>query len=511
MDDAHRPAIRYVVAGGGTAGWIAAAVLARFLAPSSATVTLVESEEIGIIGVGEATVPLIAQLNALLGIHEPDFVAATNGTFKLGIEFVDWGSIGNRHFHGFGDFGEDIAGLPVHQYWLRLNGSTAAPPLAPLDEWAMPWAAASRDRFAPNAAMKGEAAQFRYAYHFDAALYAAYLRRVAESAGVTRIEGRIQAVGREGESGLLTHLALETGQKVEGDIFIDCTGFASLLLGKTLGVPFKDWSYWLPCDSAAAVPSTRAGRLTPFTRSTAKSAGWQWRIPLQSRTGNGHVFASRFISDDEAVAQLLDGIDGEPLAAPRILRFTPGHRERFWEGNVIGIGLASGFLEPLESTAIQLIQTGVARIVELLPDARPEPALIAEYNRQTTLEYERIRDFILAHYCRTRRDEPLWREAASLELPETLKHKLACWDASGRIPLYELESHQEPSWAAILLGQKAWPKRYNPRAGVPPEEQLRTMLEHRRARLAEAAERMPAHDHFISRTCASDTASAATA
>lgn len=492
---------RYVVAGGGAAGWIAAAVLSRYLSSSAASVTLVESEEIGIVGVGEATVPLIGQLNALLGIHEPDFVAATNGTFKLGIEFVDWGSVGNRHFHGFGDFGEDIVGLPVHQYWLRLQQEGR---IAPLDDWSMPWAAASRDRFAPHEAMKGEAAQFRYAYHFDAALYAAYLRRVAEAGGVHRIEGRIRDIARDSETGLVSHLLLENGQRVAGDIFIDCTGFASLLLGRALGVPFRDWNHWLPCDSAAAVPSARAGRLTPFTRSTAKSAGWQWRIPLQSRTGNGHVYASRFISDDEAIAQLLDGIDGEALADPRILRFKPGHRERFWEGNVIAIGLAAGFLEPLESTAIQLIQTGVARIVEFLPDTRLRPALIAEYNRQTTLEYERIRDFIIAHYCRTRRQEPLWREAASMQLPDTLAGKLAVWDESGRIPLYDMESHQEPSWASVLVGQDALPRHYNPRADLPPEQQLRSLLEHRRTVLAQAAERMPTHGHFISRTCATE-------
>ncbi|GGC10299.1 tryptophan halogenase [Novosphingobium endophyticum] len=490
---------RYIVAGGGSAGWIAAAVLARFLPPSVAHITLVESEEIGIIGVGEATVPLIGQLNALLGIHEPDFVSATNGTFKLGIEFVDWGEKGNRHFHGFGDFGADIAGLPAHQHWLRLRKSS---PIAPLDDWSVPWALAKRDRFAPPQSMKGEAAEFRHAYHFDAALYAAYLRRLAESKGVRRVEGRIVETARDAESGLVSHLVLDGGRHIEGDVFIDCTGFASLLLGQAMGVPYRDWSEWLPCDRAAAVPSSRAGRLTPLTRSTALPAGWQWRIPLQSRTGNGHVYASRFISDDEAIAQLLAHIDGEQLAEPRLLRFTPGRRERFWAGNVIAIGLSAGFLEPLESTAIQLIQGGVARIIEFLPSARPDPALAAEYNRQTVLEYERIRDFIIAHYCRTRRDEPLWREVAAMDLPETLAHKLDVWDACGRIPLYDLESHQEPSWVAVLVGQGVLPRGYNPRADILPEDQIRTRMEQRCGFLAQIAERMPAHDEFISRTCA---------
>ncbi|MBT0667905.1 tryptophan 7-halogenase [Novosphingobium profundi] len=491
---------RFVIAGGGSAGWIAAAVLARALPPFAAEITLVESEEIGIIGVGEATVPLIGELNRFLGIHEPEFVAATNGTFKLGIEFVDWAEVGNRHFHGFGDFGADIAGLPAHQYWLRLNREQALPPL---DEWSMPHALASRDRFAPHEALSGEAAQFRHAFHFDAALYAAYLRRLAEGQGVTRIEGRIEGVERDGASGHVTALALADGRRVAGDVFLDCTGFASRLLSGSLGVPFEDWSHWLPCDRAAAVPSARAGRFTPFTRSTAKAAGWQWRIPLQSRTGNGHVYASRFLSDDEAVAQLLAGLDGEPLAEPRLLRFTPGRRARFWEGNVIAIGLAAGFLEPLESTAIQLIQTGVNRLLDLLPTARPDPALAAEYNRQTALEYERIRDFIIAHYCRTRRPEPLWRQVAAMELPETLAAKLGTWDASGRVPLYDLESHQEPSWVSVLVGQGVLPRAVHPRASHPPADQLGALMEQRRAFLAQAAQRMPDHARFIARTCAS--------
>ena len=495
--------MHFIIAGGGAAGWIAAAVLARFMPPPASRITLIESEEIGIIGVGEATVPLIGQLNALLGIHEPEFVAATNGTFKLGIEFVSWGETGNRHFHGFGDFGEDIAGIAAHHAWLHLSAQGKMPPL---DEWSMPWAAASRDRFAPPQALRGEAAQFRHAYHFDAALYAAFLRRHAQARGVTRMEGRILDVGRNAETGQVEALVLDGERRIEGDFFLDCTGFSSLLLGGAMGVGYRDWSEWLPCDRAVAVPSQRAGRLTPFTRTTAKAAGWQWRIPLQNRTGNGHVYASRFLSDDEAAASLLADIDGEPLAEPRFLRFTPGRRERFWDGNVLAIGLAAGFLEPLESTAIQLIQTGVARLVDLLPGQQIDPALAAEYNRQTACEYERIRDFIIAHYCRSRRSEALWRHVAAMGLPDTLAHKLDTWDASGKVPLYDLESHQEPSWVSVLIGQGVIPRRADPRVALMSRDGLGKLMQQRRETLAAAAQRLPAHDLFIDRTCRAEAA-----
>ncbi|RKF18972.1 tryptophan 7-halogenase [Altericroceibacterium spongiae] len=494
--------MHYVIAGGGAAGWITAAVLSRYLSAPSTRITLIESEDIGIIGVGEATVPVIGELNRLLDIHEPDFVAATNGTFKLGIEFVDWGETGRRHFHGFGDYGEPIAALSPHHHWLRLHRQDNTIP--PLDDWSMPWAAASQDRFAPHEAMQGEAAEFRHAYHFDATLYAAYLRKIAEKHGVKRVEGRILHAARHSETGFVTHLDLADGQRITGDIFIDCTGFASLLLERAMNVGFRDWSHWLPCDRAATISSARAGRLTPFTRSTARTAGWQWRIPLQNRTGNGHVYASSFLSDDEATARLFDGLEGEALGEPRMLRFTPGRRERFWEGNVIAIGLAAGFLEPLESTALQLIQTGAARIIELLPGRQPEPALADEYNRRTTLEYERIRDFIIAHYCRSCRSEPFWRHVAAMDLPDTLQHKLALWGASGHIALYDMESHREPSWVSVLIGQGVLPRAYDPRADMIPPDRLTNLMKQRRAYLAQAARKMPCHDYFIDKTCAAD-------
>ena len=488
-----------IIAGGGSAGWMAAALFARLRPAPDTRITLVESDAIGTIGVGEATVPILQEFNRLLGLHEPEFVAATQGSFKLGIEFVDWGQIGNRHFHGFGDHGAPIEGISPHHHWHRLR--TAGRLGDPIDRWSMPALAAAQDRFAPPEALRGEAAEYRYAYHFDAGLYAALLRDYAEARGVTRIEGRILDVVRDGESGDLRALLLEGERRVDGDVFLDCTGFASQLLGQHLGTDFVDWSHWLPANRALALGCTRAGRFTPFTRSTAHAAGWQWRIPLQHRTGNGLVYSSAHLSDDEAAALLQANLDGEAIGAPRQLRFTTGRRARFWAHNVIGIGLAAGFMEPLESTSLQLVQTGLARLAELLPAGPADPAIVAEYNRETIGEYERIRDFLIAHYCISQRPEPFWRDMAAMMLPDTLAHKLALWDAMGRVPMLDLESHQEPSWVAVLLGQQRVPRGHDPAADRLPLDSLATRFAQREATLATATRRLPQHDYFVARTC----------
>ncbi|MFA6118051.1 MAG: tryptophan halogenase family protein [Sphingomonas sp.] len=493
------PVRRIVIAGGGTAGWMAAALLARLMPPPFVEIILVESDEIGTVGVGEATVPLITQFNGLLGIDEPDFVARTNGTFKLGIEFRDWGEAGNVHFHGFGDYGDAIQGVAPHHHWLKLH---EAGETAPIEDWSMPYAAARRDRFAPPEAMKGEAAFFKYAYHFDAGLYARYLRGYAEARGVRRREGRIADVELDPESGNVASLTMQDGGEViAGGFFIDCSGFVGLLISRALGVGYVDWSHLLPCDRAVAVGCERRGRMTPFTRSTARAAGWQWRIPLQHRIGNGHVYASAFISDDEAVATLLDNLDGAPLGEPRLLRFTTGHREKFWHRNVVAIGLAAGFMEPLESSSIQLIQTGLARLVEMLPDMTFDPVLIDEYNRVTTNEYERIRDFLILHYCRSRRPEAMWAQCRAAEIPEPLARKIAVWEAGGRVPLYSEESYQEPSWVSIFLGNGILPRRYDPIVDQLPIEHLRGGMAQRRGAIARAAETMPDHATFLARCC----------
>ena len=489
-----------VIVGGGTAGWMAAAVLARLLPKGRATIRLVESEEIGTIGVGEATVPLIQIFNGLLGIDERDFVRQTQGSSKLGIEFRDWGEIGNRHFHGFGDYGEYIDGIAPHHYWLKLRELGDPPRLA---EYSFPAMLAERLRFAPSATRGGEAAHYKYAYHFDAALYARYLRRYAESLGVTRREGRIVEVHRRGEDGFVEAVTTTDGERIEGELFIDCSGFRGLLIEQALETGYEDWSKWLPCDRAVAVACEQGGDFTPYTIATAREAGWQWRIPLQQRIGNGYVYSSAHIDDAGAAETLLAHLDGPPIGEPRVLRFTGGHRRKFWNRNVLALGLAAGFLEPLESTSILLIQTGIARFVEMFPGTAFDPVLVDEYNRMTANEYERIRDFILLHYCLTRRtDSELWRYCASVELPEPLRRKIEVFRARGIVPMLSEESFQEASWVAIFEGQGVLPRAYDPMADRVELERLKAGMRHRRETIARLAETLPLHAEFVARTCA---------
>ena len=393
---------KLVIVGGGTAGWITAAAFSRLMG-RTLDIELVESDAIGTVGVGEATIPQIIRLNTILGLDENDFVKRTNGTFKLGIEFVDWGSIGTRYLHTFGDAGMNLASVPFHHYWKR-SAETGSD--RDLWHYSLHQLAADQAKFGKldrvgNTSMTGLA----YAYHFDASLYATYLRAYSEQHGVTRSEGIVNSVAREGESGDITAITLDNGKVIDGDFFIDCTGFRALLLGQELGVEYQDWSRWLPCNSAQAVPSERLETLVPFTRATAKTAGWQWRIPLQHRTGNGHVYCSDFISDDEAGETLLAGLDTKPLADPRPIRFTTGRREKFWSHNCAAIGLSSGFLEPLESTSIHLIQSHVSRLLQLFPATKDAAAEREEYNRRCTAEFEQIRDFLILHYNQTERED----------------------------------------------------------------------------------------------------------
>jgi len=482
-----------VILGGGAAGWIAAALLAKKIDLHQTRITLVESEEIGIIGVGEATIPLLAHYNAMVGIDEFDFVRRTQGTFKLGIEFCDWGVAGNRHFHAFSDYGHPVEGISTHHYWLRMRQSGED---HPIDDYSFAYAVAKNNNFAPHNE------RYHHAYHFDAGLYARYLREVATGLGVQRIEGKMTHFDLDGESGNITAIHLANGVTISGDLFLDCTGFASELLGKALDTPFVDWSRWLLCNSAIAVPSKRTGAPMPFTRSTAHAGGWRWTIPLQHRSGNGMVYNSDLWSDDAARDALLGSIDGEPIAEPRLFRFTSGHRRQFWNRNCVGIGFASSFLEPLESTGIQLIVLGVLKLLKYFPQRIIDPVLRDEYNRLSTIEIERIRDFIIAHYYLSRRPEPLWSACRDVEIPDSLQHKLDVWNASGQVALGESESYMEPSWVAILLGNGAVPAHYAVAADLYPLEQIRTGMKLRREEIVRSAQEVTSHQDFIERHCA---------
>ena len=494
-----------LIVGGGTAGWMTASALARAFPHEPPQITLVESEEIGIVGVGEATVPILQQLNRFLGLDEREFLKATNGTYKLGIEFRDWGQRGHVFFHGFGDYGPLIQGMQPHHHWLKLRELGDS---SPIDDYSMPYAMAREGRFAiPPATAQNPAISFNYAFHFDAALYGRFLRSCGESLGVERVEGKIVDVSLHPETGFIDHVTLADGRELSADLFVDCSGFRGLLIEEALETGYEDWRHWLPCDSAIAVGSEVTSAPTPFTRSTAERAGWQWRIPLQHRIGNGYVYSSAFIGDDEARDTLVENLDGKPIAEPRLLRFTAGRRKKMWNRNCVAIGLAAGFMEPLESTSIQLIQSAAVRLIDYFPRRGLDPVAIDEYNRVTANEQERIRDFLIAHYCLTRRtDHDFWKECAAIAVPDTLKHKIELFAATGKVPLYSEESYQEPSWVAILLGNGVLPKSYHPFVDYIPVDQLRRAFHERKAELIRAAESMPTHQAFIERFCLAQAA-----
>jgi len=489
---------RIAIIGGGSGGWMAAAAFAHAVR-SGCEIVLVESDEIGIVGVGEATIPPIKLFNQRLGLDENDFLRHTQGTFKLGIQFVDWARMGHRYIHPFGTFGVDFDVVPLHHYWLR---ECARGNHVPLDEYSMGAVAGLNLRFdQPSRDRRLVQSTADYAYHFDASLYGKYLRAYAEQRGVKRIEGRIVEVRRTPD-GDIDGVRLANEQYVNADFFIDCTGFRSLLLGDALQTPFVDWSHWLPCDRAYAVPCANGGEFTPYTRSTCREAGWQWRIPLQHRIGNGYVYCSQYISDDEAAAKLLANLDGKALAEPRMLKFKAGHRAKFWSGNCVGIGLAAGFLEPLESTSIHLIQSGITRLLALFPDRRLDPLAIQEYNRLTQLEWQGIRDFIILHYHATEReDTPLWLECKRMSIPESLQYRMEHFRAAGRLVSTNVELFQNPSWLAVLIGQRVWPQHYEPLIDLRPQVDAERALESLRRTIREAAMAMTTHYDYIQKHC----------
>ena len=480
-----------------------AAALSRLLRPRDVSLTLVESDEIGIIGVGEATIPDMLQFNLFLGIPEAELMRATQATFKLGIEFVDWSRNGARYFHPFGFHGIDIDGLDFHQYWLRCraNGHDHG-----IGDYCLTEIAARHGKFGfPDMRVAGSPPSYlRYAYHFDAALYAAFLRRYAEQRGVRRVEGKVCEVTRHPESGDITGVRLANGQTVGGDFFFDCTGFRSLLLDKTLGVPWVDWRHWLPCDSALAVACRHDGPPAPYTRSTARTAGWQWKIPTQRRTGNGHIWCSDFMSEDEATSVLVDNLDGEILGTPRLIRFATGHRQKFWEKNCVAIGLSSGFLEPLESTSLYLIRQGISRFIALFPDASMPPIYRDEYNRWMQRDFEQVRDLLVFHYYATQREEPFWQHCRNMTIPETLRRRLTLFAEGGRFLRNEGELFPPASWVAVMLGQGVIPRAIDPAVASIPVAEIEPKLAALRRAMNDFVDGLPSHEAALRQYCASD-------
>lgn len=490
-------AIRHiVVVGGGSAGWMCAAALSNVLG-SQVRITLVESEQIGTVGVGEATLPTIRLLNQTMGVDEKAFMRATKGTFKLGIEFVNWGREGHRYFHPFGALGLPFDGWPVHQHWLRHREEAD---IGPMQAYSLAWQAAERGHFSlPGKQPHALNASFNYAFHFDASLYAAYLRKLSEARGVQRIEGQITQVHRHPETGFVTSVQLDEGRGVTGDLFIDCSGFKSLLLGQALGVEYESWSNWLPCDRAVAMPCTLEGAPAPFTRSTALGAGWQWTIPLQHRVGNGYVFSSNFLSESQASDTLAAQLPGAALGSPRLLQFTAGRRQQAWSHNVVALGLSSGFLEPLESTSLHLVHSGIMALLSLFPDRHCHASLSTEYNRLMALQMERIRDFLILHYKLTeRRDSEMWRYCANMTVPDSLQERLALYRHSGHLQLDEHDLFGPESWLAVHTGQLNFPQKHAPLMALLNTDGRQKMQALRQA-LVQTAQAMPSHSDFLTR------------
>ena len=492
---------KIVIVGGGTAGWMAAAAFSKLLGPGCC-IRLVESDDIGTVGVGEATVPHLKLFNQILGIDEITFVRSVKGTFKLGIQFVDWYRSGDAYIHGFGTIGHDHGFLPFHQYWLKQFLAGKADDIG---AYSLNTAAAPLGRFMTSATdvpPLSPLANIAYAYHFDAGLYARFLRSYSEQLGVVRTEGQVIGTELSSENGFIDAVVLASGERVRGDLFIDCSGFRGLLIEQAMHTGYDDWSRWLPCNRALAVPCEALGQLTPFTRSTARSAGWQWRIPLQHRTGNGYVYSSAHISDDDACATLMGNLDGRALGDPRLLRFTTGMRKKVWNGNCVALGLASGFLEPLESTSIFLIQSGIARLINLMPDLEFNPVVIERYNSQSRFEFERIRDFLILHYHATVRcDSPFWDYCRTMNVPAALSETIALFRDSGRFFRNAEEMFAVTSWVQVMLGQGIVPGKYHPLVDKIPENELIELVDGVKKVVSSCVQAMPSHAQFIDRFC----------
>lgn len=483
---------RVVIAGGGTAGWIAAATLSRMLG-KRLDIVLVESDAIGTVGVGEATIPPLVAFHRLLGIDEQAFMAATQATIKLGVRFEGWRTPGHDYMHAFGSTGQDHWTAGFQHFWLKGRERGLA---GDYGDYCLERQAALANRFAhlPQDGMN-------YAFHLDAGLYARFLRRFSESHGVRRVEGRIVEVVADREHDRIHALQLDTGERIEGDLFVDCTGFRGLLIAQTLGSAWEDWSHWLPCDSAIALQTTATDEAVPYTRAIAHEAGWRWRIPLQHRMGNGLVYASRFVDDERARQTLLDHVPGEHLTEPRLIRFRPGQRRDAWRGNCVALGLAGGFVEPLESTGIHLIQRGALRLLWMFPFAGITPTVAEEYNRQTRTEAEHIRDFLVLHFHANERDAPFWRACREMELPATLRHRIDLFHDSAHVFRAPRELFSENAWAQVMLGQGIHPCQHHPSADLMGDAELAGFLGRIRRQVDQIVHRLPPHRDYLARYC----------
>ncbi|OBT11361.1 tryptophan halogenase [Shewanella sp. UCD-FRSSP16_17] len=488
-----------VIVGGGTSGWMTAAMLIK-LFKAQLNITLIESESIGTIGVGEATIPPLQIFNSVLGINEADFIKQTQASFKLGIQFENWGKDKDSYMHAFGNIGKDIGYTQFHHYWLKSSPQNAHS----FWDYSLNYQAATENKFAPIDTIKGSPlAGITHAYHFDASLYAQMLRQYSENLSVKRLEGFISSVQLKQE-GDIQSVTLKDDQVINGDLFIDCSGFAALLIAQQLNVGYENWQHWLPCDSAYAVPCERSEPLVPYTRSIAHKAGWQWRIPLQHRTGNGLVYSSQHITDDEAKSLLLNNLDGKTLAEPKKISFTTGRREKQWHKNCVAIGLSSGFLEPLESTSLHLVQSAIIRLTKFFPHQGIQQSSVDEYNRQSKLEFEQIRDFIILHYHVNQRSSSsnktdLWQQCRDMPIPASLQQKIDCFRTTGTVTRYQDELFTEAAWIQVLLGQGVTPKDYNPLANNINQNDLTEFLSNVKQIISGAVTNMPTHNDYIQR------------
>lgn len=494
---------KVTIVGGGTAGWMTAAALAKFLHPQQYQITLVESDVIGTVGVGEATVPHIRYFNEVLGVDENEFMKKTNATYKLGIEFSNWGKIGEAYLHPFGVYGQSRNDISFHHYWLKAHQAGDA---SSISDYSVGVAAAYAEKFAyPERDSRSLFSKYSYAFHIDASLYARFLREYSVERGVKRREGKVSVVEQNPDTGFIQSIKLESGEIITGDFFIDCSGFRGLLINETVKTEFEDWSHWLPCDRAIAVPSAKTSEPLPYTKAIARKAGWQWRIPLQNRNGNGQVYSSQHISDDEVASNLLESLDGDALADLNYLRFKTGRRVQSWNKNCVAIGLSSGFLEPLESTSIYLIQIAIMKLIEFFPYADMEAANSDEFNRDMTLEYERIRDFLILHYHATERnDSAFWNYCRTMEVPESLQYKMDLFREQGHVERYKRGMFLEPSWVAVYLGQGVKPKAYHPLVDTLGTHQLLAHLRAMRETIAAGVHVMTSHSDSIQRYCRND-------